>query len=97
MHFYLAPFATHAQRQRAEDVIWESLQASPYCDTAKPMQIYLTQQVNAIRLTAKSYVTSTYAEADFASDVTRAFLEVADAEQIPLASSEWRTETSVAK
>ena len=94
MDFYLAPFATHAQRQLAEDVIWESLQASSYCDTAKPMQIYLTQELNTIRLTAKSYVASTYKEGAFRNDVTRAFLEVADSQRIPLASSEWRTDTS---
>ncbi len=97
MEFYLAPFATHAQRQLAEDVIWESLQTSPYCDTAKPMQIHLTQEVSAIRLTAKSYVASTYREGAFKNDVTRAFLEAADLQRIPLASSEWRTETDIPK
>ena len=95
MDFYLAPFATHAQRQLAEDAIWESLQTSPYCDTAKPMQIYLAQEVSAIRLTAKSYVASTYKEGAFKDDVTRAFLEVADLRRIPLASGEWRTDTNV--
>jgi hypothetical protein len=93
MNFYLAPFASGPQRQSAEDAIWESLQASPYCDTAKPMQIYLTQEVDAICLSAKSYVASTYKEGVFRSDVTRAFLEVADSQNIPLASSQWRTDT----
>jgi small-conductance mechanosensitive channel len=94
MDFYLAPFATHQHRQEAEAAIWEAIQASPYCETSKPMQIYVTQLQDAIRLTARAYVASTYREAVFKNDVTRAFLETADSQRIPLASAEYRTDTS---
>jgi Mechanosensitive ion channel, beta-domain len=90
MKFYLAPFVSKAQRQRAEDMIWESMQASPFCDPAKPMQIYLSQEPNAIELTAKAYVTSTYDEPMFKSDVSRAFFDLASAESIFLAGDQWR-------
>ena len=52
------------------------------------MQIYLSQTPETICLTAKAYVTSTYDESVFQSDVTRAFLDVAAREGIPLASME---------
>lgn len=90
MQYYLAPFASKSQRQAAEDAIWDAIQASPYCETAKPMQIFLSQTADAICLTAKAYVTSTYDEPLFKSDVTRAFLDVAAEEDIPLGSSRWR-------
>ena len=54
------------------------------------MQIFLVQERDAICLTAKAYVASTYNEPLFTSDVTRAFLEFADKEGIPLASLAWR-------
>jgi len=92
MNFYLAPFVSHPQRQAAEDVIWDTIQASPYLEPAKPMQIYLAQEPNAIRLTAKAYVASTYNEPLFVSDVTRAFLEFAAKRDIALASSAWKVE-----
>ena len=90
MNFYLAPFVTKMQRQAAEDAIWDAIQASPYCETAKPMQIFLSQTPDAICLTAKAYVTATYDEPLFKSDVTRAFLDVAAEDDIPLGSSLWR-------
>lgn len=93
MPFYLAPFVSKPQRQRAEDTIWDSMQASPYCETARPMQIYLSQTPDAICLTAKAYVTSTYDEPLFKSDVTRAFLDLASSKGIPLASSQWPVDT----
>jgi hypothetical protein len=88
MAFYLASFASKDQRQMAEDIIWDAVQASPYCDTAKPMQIYLEQLPDAIRLTAKAYVTSTYNDPLFRSDVTRAFLNRAADKGIPLGISQ---------
>ncbi len=94
MEFYLAPFCTQAQRQAAEDTIWEAIQASPYFEPNQPMQIFLAQQPDAIRLTAKAYVASTYNEPLFTSDVIRAFLEFADQAHIPLASQAWRTTVS---
>lgn len=39
---------------------------------------------------AKAYAASTYTEPLFKSDVTQAFLDAADKERIPLASTEWR-------
>lgn len=86
MPFYLDPKVSQEQRQAAEDAIWEAIQASAYFEPAQPMQIYLTQTPEAICLTAKAYVASTYQESLFCSDVTRAFLEFAAREQIPLAS-----------
>ena len=92
MRFYLAPFVTIEQRRRAEDTIWDSMQASPYCEVAKPMQIYLLQTPTSICLTAKAYVTSTYDEPLFTSDVTRAFLDTMAAKCIPLASAQQRVD-----
>ncbi len=54
------------------------------------MQIFLAQEPDTIRLTAKAYAASTYNEPLFTSDVTRAFLEFADKEAIPLASRAWK-------
>jgi len=88
MEFYLDSFVKKEERQSAEDTIWDSIQASPYCETAKPMQIYLSQEPNSIRLTAKAYVTSTYDEPLFKSDVSRAFLDFAADQGIPLASGQ---------
>ena len=90
MHFYLAPSVTNGQRQGAEDAIWDAMQASAYCEAAKPMQIYLSQEPSAICLTAKAYVTSTYDEPLFKSDVTRAFFEFVGDEGIPLGSGQWK-------
>lgn len=90
IHFYLAPFASTLQRQQAEDAIWEAVQSSVYFDFAKPLQIFLTQQENAIVLTVKAYVASTYNEPLFKSDITRAFLEFSDGNQLPVAASAWR-------
>jgi hypothetical protein len=90
MDFYLAPFATKQERQRAEDTVWDAIQASPYCETAKPMQIYLSQGPDTICLTAKAYVTSTYDEPLFKSDVTRAFLDIAADTGIPLTEGQWK-------
>ena len=90
MTFYLAPFSTQKQRQAAEDTIWDAIQASPYFEPSLPMQIFLAQERDAICLTAKAYTASTYNEPLFTSDVTRAFLEFADKEGIPLASLAWR-------
>jgi hypothetical protein len=90
MNFYLAPFVTAQQRLAAEDAIWDAIQTSPYYTPSKPMQIYFAQNPDAIQLTAKAYVASTYNEPSFTSDVTRAFLDFASARGIALASSAWR-------
>ena len=90
MEFRTAPFATSQQRRTAEDAIWESIQASVYSDLAHPIQIYYEQEPNAILITAKAYVSSTYREVEFKSDVTRAFLEVCSDKCIPLAFDGWR-------
>ena len=90
MNFYLASFINAEQRQQAEDVIWDAIQASAYYEPSKPMQIYLTQTADAIHLTAKAYVASTYNEPLFTSDVTRAFLDFVSKENIVLAPSYWK-------
>ena len=90
MTFHLAPFTTALQRKAAENAIWDAIQKSVYWDFQKPMQIYLVQKKGEIILTAKAYVASTYNEPLFRSDVYQAFLDVADAKAIPLASIEWR-------
>ena len=95
MNFYLAPFVTVDQRQVAEDAIWDAIQASVYFDPTKPMQIYLSQNQDAIQLTAKAYVASTYNEPLFSSDVTRAFLEFAAKRKIALASQSWRASVNL--
>jgi small-conductance mechanosensitive channel len=90
MTFHLAPFANTGQRKTAEDGIWDATQHSVYWDFDKPMQIYVEQRKDEIVLTAKAYVASTYNEALLKSDVYQAFLNLADRESIPLASTEWR-------
>ncbi len=95
MNFYLAPFVTRDQRQAAENAIWDAIQASVYYEPAKPMQIYLSQLPDAIQLTAKAYVASTYNEPLLVSDVTRAFLNYIADHRIPLGSSSWDTPPSV--
>jgi small-conductance mechanosensitive channel len=90
MPFYLAPCTSKEQRQQAEDIIWNAIQASFFFDFGKPLQIFLEQRENAIVLTAKAYVASTYNEPLFKSDVTRAFLDFVDKEHIPLAWDAWR-------
>jgi small-conductance mechanosensitive channel len=90
MNFYLAPFVTNQNRQKAEDVIWDAMQASTYLEISKPMQIYISQESNSIILTAKAYVASTYNEPLFKSDVTRAFLDFAEKKHIPLSSPAWK-------
>ncbi len=90
MNFYLASFVTAEQRQAAEDAIWDAIQASVYYEPSKPMQIYLTQTPDAIQLTAKAYVASTYNEPLFTSDVTRAFLDFVSQQEIALAPSSWK-------
>ena len=92
MDFYLAPFASHADIQRAEDIIWDSIQASPYFEMSKPMQIYVNQEDNAIHLVARAYVASTYNEPLFVSDVSKAFLKFAHEHDLPLAASYWKKE-----
>lgn len=85
IEFYLSPMATTLQREQAEDLIWDSAQASVYFDFTKPLQIYLSQTEYAIVMKLKAYVASTYNEALFKSDITRAFLAGAGKNEIPLA------------
>ncbi|MEL6815737.1 MAG: mechanosensitive ion channel domain-containing protein [Cyanobacteria bacterium J06598_3] len=84
MVFYLSPRVSAAQRQAAEDIIWDTIQASAYLEPSKPIQIYLSQTAETIQLTARAYVASTYNEPLFSSDVTRAFLNFAHEKKIPL-------------
>ena len=90
MSFHLAPFVTAEDRKAAEDAIWNAIQRSVYWDFEEPMQIYLQQNKDEIVLTARAYVASTYNEALFKSDVYQAFLDFADQNTLPLASTEWR-------
>jgi len=83
--FYFSPQIDPQQLQMAEDAIWGCMQASTYLDPGKPIQIYLSQERDCIKLTAKSYVASTYNESLYRSDVTHAFLQFARTESIPLA------------
>lgn len=85
INFYLAPTATGHQREQAEDAIWDAAQSSVYFDFSKPLQIYISQAENAIVMTVKAYVASTYNEPLFKSDITRVFLETAEEQQLPLA------------
>ncbi len=89
--FYLAPFVTQKELQDSEDTIWNAIQASPYLDVTNPMQIFFTQTDKSIQLTAKAYVASTYNEALFKSEVTKAFLNCTALNKIPLASMRNRT------
>lgn len=89
INFYLASFNSAEQRQAAEDTIWDAIQSSVYYEPSLPMQIYLSQTPDAIKLTAKAYVASTYNEPLFSSDVTRAFLDFASKANIALAPSTW--------
>lgn len=74
---------TAAQRRDAEDIIWDAIQASTYYEPNKPMRIYISQAPTTVTLTAKAYVTSTYMEPLFASDISRAFLDAAAEKGIP--------------
>ncbi|SET52555.1 Small-conductance mechanosensitive channel [Nitrosomonas marina] len=84
--FYFSTRIDAQQLQMAEDAIWGSMQGSTYLDPEKPIQIYLSQERDCIKLTAKSYVASTYNEPLYKSDVTHAFLQFARAKHIPLAT-----------
>lgn len=90
MAFHLAPFVSAEERKVTEDAIWDAIQRSVYWDFDKPMQIYVEQRRDEIILTATAYVASTYNELLFKSDVYQAFLNFADRERIPLASTDWR-------
>lgn len=92
MTFHLAPFVTLKKRNETEDAIWESIQRSVYWDFDKPMQILVEQRRDEILLTAKAYVALTYNEPLFRSDVYRGFLDFVAAQNVPLASTEWRRE-----
>lgn len=83
--FYLSPTISTEQLNKAEDAIWNAAQSSVYFDYAKPLQIYVSQQDNAIIMTVKAFVASTYNESLFKSDITRSFLESVDEHQLPLA------------
>ena len=92
INFYLASFVTAQQRQDVEDIIWNAIQSSVYYEPAKPMQIYLSQTPEAIQLTAKAYVASTYNEPLFVSDVTRAVLDFTAKAGIVLAPATWEVQ-----
>ena len=87
MSFHLAAFVDAEKRKKAEDAIWNAIQRSVYWEFDKPMQIYVEQAKDEIVLTARAYVASTYNELLFKSDVHQAFLDFADSERIPLAST----------
>lgn len=84
MGFFLSPIVTREQRQQAEDALWDAMQASPYLEPSKPIQVLVSQQTHAIVLTAKAFVASTYNQTVFESDVARAFLDRCAEEEIPL-------------
>lgn len=86
MTFYLHSDVSAEKRQQAEDAIWEAIQASPYYECQKPIRMLLSQESDHILLTAKAFVNVTYDEPVFKSDVTRAFLDYACANEIPLAT-----------
>ncbi len=85
MEFYLSPDVTAAERQAAEDALWDAIQASPYLEPSKPVEVLIAQQKHDIILTAKAFVASTHNDSTFKSDVTRAFLDRSADEEIPLA------------
>ena len=87
MEFYLAPDTAKSKRKRAEDIIWDAVQASVYFEPAHPLQIYCHQKPYAIVLQAKAYVASTYKEPDFKSEVTNTVLDKLNENQIHLAST----------
>ncbi|MHC4955356.1 MAG: mechanosensitive ion channel domain-containing protein [Planctomycetota bacterium] len=87
VEIFLAPGATPTQRKRAEDIVWEAMQASAYFDPTRPKQIYVAQHKDAICLTGKAYVASTYLEPDFKSEVTSLALDMLHADGIPLAEA----------
>ena len=90
MPFYLAPFTDSQQLDDAENALWDAVQASSYFAFTRPLQIFLDQREEAIVLTAKAYVASTYDEPLFKSDVARLFLKKSIALSLPLASRRWR-------
>ena len=82
MNFYLSSRIEKDQRIGAENKIWDAIQSSTYFEPTQPPQIYLHQEPDYIRLTAKAYVASTYREPQFTSDVTRSFLNYANEEKL---------------
>lgn len=82
---YLSPRIEPAQLQAAEDALWAAIGASLYWDPTKSRQIFIGQSVEAITLTGKAYVASTYNEALFKSDVLKTFLMTAREQNLPLA------------
>lgn len=86
MHHYLSPAVTREQRQAAEDALWDAMQASPYLEPSRPIQVLISQRTRVIVLTAKAFAASTYEAPRFESDVARAFLDRCADEGIPLPS-----------
>ncbi len=62
------------KRQKAEDIIWESIQSSVLFDFAHPLKILHSQTPISIIITAKVHVASTYDEPEFKSEITKRVL-----------------------
>lgn len=73
--FYICSQNSTEQIQAAEDAIWNAVQGSLYYDFGHPLKIFVTQDPDALVLTAKCYVTSTYEEPEFVSRVTKRVIE----------------------
>lgn len=85
IEFRLCPTNPYPKLQKAEDIIWATIQSSIYFDPAHPLKIYLNQDEWALLLIAKCYVSSTYEEGEFRSGITKQVLEGFDRNEIKLA------------
>jgi len=81
----LAPEVDKESRRKAEGFLLDAIHASPYLDPSKPIEILVEQTGPAVVLRGKAYVGSTYHEFSMRSDVSKAFLDYAADEGIPLA------------
>ncbi len=84
--FYLHSVSDAKQSEEAEKIIWETIQSATLFDPAHPLKIFLAQTNDSLVLTAKCYVTSTYAEAEFRSEVTKQVLKAFGEKSIRLAN-----------
>jgi len=74
IEFYLDPRGTGDDFQQAEDLLWETIQSSPYFDFNEPLKILYAQTETSVVVRAKAFVHSTLDEFEFRSEVTKKVL-----------------------
>lgn len=87
IHCYLALSVTPQQRRLMEEQLREAAQASPHWALQRPLRLRLEQQRDAVALTLTAYAASADQCDELISDVTRAALDLAAEQSIPLATT----------